>query len=56
MKLAPLITLYVVSKPVEIGTGPQGTRSVFDATGGTFQGTEVKIILATYSLFVCDTL
>jgi hypothetical protein len=38
MKLTPLMTLHVVSKPVEIGTGPQGTRTVFDVTSGTFQG------------------
>jgi hypothetical protein len=42
MKLAPLLTLHVVSKPVEIGTGPQGTRTVFDVTGGTFQGSRLR--------------
>jgi hypothetical protein len=42
MKLEPLITLHVVSKPVEIGTGPQGTRSIFDVTEGTFQGSRLR--------------
>ena len=36
MKLAPFMTLHVVSKPVEIGTGPQGTRTVFDVTRWDF--------------------
>ncbi len=42
MKLEPLMTVHVVSKPVEIGTGPQGTRTVFDVTGGTFEGSRLR--------------
>jgi hypothetical protein len=42
MKLAPLMTLHVVSKPTDIGTGPQGTRTVFDVTGGTFEGSRLR--------------
>jgi len=36
MKLEALMTLHVASRPVEVGTGPQGTRTVFNVTGGTF--------------------
>lgn len=42
MKLEPLMTLHVVSKPVEIGTGPQGTRTIYDVTGGTFHGARLR--------------
>jgi hypothetical protein len=42
MKLAPLMTLHVVSKPIEIGTGPQGTRTIFNVTGGTFHGARLR--------------
>lgn len=42
MKLEPLMTLHVVSKPVEIGTGPQGTRTVFAVTGGAFHGARLR--------------
>jgi len=42
MKLEPLMTLHVVSKPIEIGTGPQGTRTIFNVTGGTFEGSRLR--------------
>jgi hypothetical protein len=42
MKLEPLMTVHVVSKPVEIGPGPQGTRTIFDVTGGTFEGSRLR--------------
>ncbi|HEA66809.1 hypothetical protein LCGC14_1551710 [marine sediment metagenome] len=39
MKLEPLMTLHGDLKaPVEIGNGPYGARTIFDATGGTFEG------------------
>jgi len=46
MKLEPLMTVHVVSKsPVDIGTGPQGTRHLFDVTGGTFEGSRLRGII-----------
>jgi len=39
MKLEPLTTLHADLKtPLEIGNGPYGVRTIFDVTGGTFEG------------------
>jgi hypothetical protein len=39
MKLEPLMTLHADLKtPLEIGNGPYGARTIFDVTGGTFEG------------------
>lgn len=43
MKLEPLMTLHAdLKEPVEIGTGPYGTRNIFDVTGGTFEGSRLR--------------
>ncbi|HXH13424.1 MAG TPA: DUF3237 domain-containing protein [Alphaproteobacteria bacterium] len=42
MKLEPLMTLHVVSTPVEIGPGPQGIRTFFAIAGGTFHGARLR--------------
>lgn len=39
MKLEPLMTLHAdLRPPAKIGTGPYGTRLVYDITGGHFEG------------------
>ncbi len=43
MKLEPLMTVRADLKPpVDIGTGPYGTRLVFDVTGGHFEGARLR--------------
>jgi uncharacterized protein DUF3237 len=43
MKLEPLMTVHADLKaPVDIGTGPYGTRLVFDVTGGHFEGARLR--------------
>ena len=43
MKLKPLMTLHAdLKEPVEIGTGPYGTRNIFEVTGGTFEGSRLR--------------
>ena len=43
MKLAPLMTVHADLKPpTDIGTGPYGTRLVFDVTGGYFEGARLR--------------
>lgn len=42
-KLDYLMTYRADLKPpVEVGTGPLGTRRIFDVTGGTFEGPRMK--------------
>ncbi len=39
MQLKPLMTYTATLKPpVEVGSVPQGTRTIFDVTGGHFEG------------------
>lgn len=43
MKFAPLMTFYADLKaPAEIGACPSGTRSIFDVTGGKFEGARLR--------------
>lgn len=43
MKLEPLMTVHADLKaPLDIGTGPYGTRLVFDVTGGHFEGARLR--------------
>jgi len=43
MKLVPLMTVHGdLRPPAEIGTGPYGTRLVFDVSGGHFEGTRLR--------------
>ena len=43
MKLEPLMTVHVDLKPpVDLGTGPYGTRIIFDITGGHFEGARLR--------------
>ena len=42
MKLEALMTLHIASQPVEVRTGPQGTRTVFNVTGETFHGSRLR--------------
>ena len=43
MKLEPLMTLHADLKaPLEIGNGPYGARTVFDVTGGAFEGQRIS--------------
>jgi hypothetical protein len=43
MKLKPLMTYRATLKdPVEIGAGPQGTRNIYDVTGGEFEGPRLR--------------
>jgi len=43
MKLEPLMTVHAdIRPPAEIGTGPYGTRLVFDVTGGHFEGARLR--------------
>ena len=43
MKLQLLMTVYAdLAAPIEIGAGPHGTRSIFNVTGGTFEGTRLR--------------
>lgn len=43
MKLEPLMTYRADLKaPVEVGTGPFGTRNIFEVTGGWFEGEKLK--------------
>jgi hypothetical protein len=48
MKLEPLMTYRADLKPpVEIGSGPFGTRSIFEVIGGTFEGPRLRGKLLT---------
>ena len=39
LNLEPLCTVHVQLKPpIEVGTGPSGTRVIFEAASGTFKG------------------
>lgn len=43
MKLHPLMTYRAELKaPVEVGAGPFGLRSIFEVTGGWFEGARLK--------------
>ncbi|MBD2410352.1 hypothetical protein FACHB389_01595 [Nostoc calcicola FACHB-389] len=43
MKLEPLLTLRVdITAPLEVGTGPYGTRLIFNIGGGTFEGGRLR--------------
>ncbi len=43
MKLQPLMTYHADLKaPVEVGTGPYGTRNIFEVTGGWFKGDKLN--------------
>ncbi|MBW4674973.1 MAG: DUF3237 domain-containing protein [Desmonostoc geniculatum HA4340-LM1] len=43
MKLEPLLTLRVdITAPLEAGTGPYGTRLIFNIGGGTFEGGRLR--------------
>jgi len=43
MKLEPLFTYHADLKPpVEVGTGPYGTRNIFEVTGGWFKGDKLN--------------
>jgi hypothetical protein len=43
MKLEPLMTIHADLKPpVDHGAGPNGTRLVFDVTGGHFEGARLR--------------
>ncbi len=43
MKIELLMTFHAELKPpVEIGNGPYGTRTIFEVTGGTFDGPRLK--------------
>ena len=43
MKLEPLMTIQADLKPpADLGTGPYGTRLVFDVTGGHFEGARLR--------------
>ncbi|MFN6540753.1 MAG: DUF3237 domain-containing protein [Nostoc sp. EkiNYC01] len=43
MKLEPLLTLRVhIAAPLEAGTGPYGTRLIFNIGGGTFEGARLR--------------
>jgi len=43
MKLEPLMTYRATLKPpVDVGTGPIGTRRIFDVTGGSFEGPRLR--------------
>ena len=43
MKLQPLMEVHAdLSAPVEIGTGPFGTRNIFNVTGGSFEGPRLR--------------
>jgi hypothetical protein len=42
-KLEYLMTYRADLKPpVDVGTGPSGTRQIFDVTGGSFEGPQLK--------------
>ncbi len=48
MKLELLMTFHAELKPpVEIGNGPYGTRTIFEVTGGTFEGPRLKGTIPT---------
>ncbi len=43
MKLEPLFTMHAdLKEPVAIGQGPAGMRSIYDVTGGYFEGERLK--------------
>jgi hypothetical protein len=43
MKLEPLMTYRAqLRPPVEVGAGPLGTRTIFDVTGGSFEGSRLR--------------
>lgn len=43
MKLEPLMTYHAELKaPVQVGTGPFGSRSIFEVTGGWFEGARLR--------------
>jgi hypothetical protein len=43
MKLEPLMTYRAqLRPPVEVGAGPLGTRTIFDVTGGSFEGARLR--------------
>lgn len=43
MKLEKLFTYHAdLKRPVEVGTGPYGTRNIFDVTGGWFKGEKLN--------------
>ena len=43
MKLEPLLTFRAdLKSPVEVGAGPLGRRTIFDVTGGTFDGPRLR--------------
>ena len=43
MQLQPFMTMHAdLSAPIEIGAGPSGNRSIFNVTGGTFEGARLR--------------
>jgi hypothetical protein len=43
MKLQPLMTMYAdLSAPIEIGACSHGNRSIFNVTGGNFEGPRLR--------------
>lgn len=43
MELKPLMTMHAdLKEPVAVGEGPQGTRTIYDVTGGYFEGERLK--------------
>ena len=48
MKLEPLMTYHADLLPaVMVGAGPQGTRAIFEVTGGAFEGPRLRGKLLT---------
>jgi len=48
MKLEPLMTYHADLLPaVMVGVGPQGTRAIFEVTGGAFEGPRLRGKLLT---------
>lgn len=42
-KLEPLLTFRAnLREPIDIGTGPMGTRQIFDVSDGSFEGPRLK--------------
>ena len=43
MELKPLMTMHAdLKEPVAVGDGPHGTRTIYDVTGGYFEGERLK--------------
>ena len=43
MELKPLMTMHAdLKEPVAVGEGPHGTRTIYDVTGGYFEGERLK--------------